>query len=297
MRFIPLLALLPLACATLPRAPDWYAEAGCERRLSDGSHRFCAESFGRDVEEARGAALSAALGHAAGQLQSEVKGSVEFDQSCLSLDKDGVVSSTCTEQARQTVRSSTARLAIRGAALERFAAERDGSGLRAFVVVKVPSDEWARLSREALGKTLVAVDCAEACPAAILDALTAALSSCGVPGATGVVTQAGDAEALKRRARESGAARALNISLRASDRGRAEGLSVAEAGGRWELIDSTDGRTLAAKGLATKSVTQLGEQAARNAALGDAVRRLSSPSCGLSEAQGSLCCAGLTEAR
>ncbi len=292
-----LLAPLALGCASVPRTPDWYADGPtCERPLSDGSRRYCATVLGRDLEEARASAVAAALGHAAAELRTEVNGSLEFDASCFTLDRNGVVTSTCTEESRHSLRTRTARLDVRGAVLERFRAARQGDGLRAFAVVKLSADEWARLSREALGRTLVAVDCGEApktCPAAILDALTSALSSCGVPGVAGMIAGESGLEALKRRAREVGAARALAISLRASDRGQTDGLAVAEAGGRWELVDSTDGRTLAAKGVPPRRVAERDDGSARTAALREAVRRLSSPSCGLSEAQGSLCCAGM----
>jgi hypothetical protein len=289
--------LLSCACAGIPVAPDWFGDgASCERSLSDGGRRLCATATASSPEEARSAALATALGHAAKQIEVTVQQRFQVDTSCLSVDGAGRSESSCREQAAESTSASTRRLSFRDVSTEKTKVAREGDGHRAWVVARISGSEWARLRRAALGKTLVAVDCRlgpGACPAAILDQLTTALATCGLAKAGGFVTDVDSAERAVRRALEADAGRALLVSLRADAASADGGLALSAAQGRWELFDSDDGRTLAARGLPARNVQGHTPEAAMQGALEASIDRLAAPSCGFAEAKGSLCCVDL----
>jgi hypothetical protein len=295
--FRSLLRLALTGCATLPRPPDWYAEgAPCERALPEGGRRYCASALGDDAEAARATAVNLALDHAARELSTELQSRLEVDSSCVSVDGTGRVSTECRETVRQGVRSETKRLAFRQVAVERLLGSREAGRQRAWVAVKIPADEWGRLVRTARGTTFVAVDCrqgTERCSPAVLDGVVAALAACRIKGSAGLVTDASEVAEVQRRALEAGAARALHLSLRASERTREGSLVVAESGGRWELFDTTDRSQLAARSIPTRTEATLELATSLERSLRKTVGRLSEISCGSSDAQGSFCCAQL----
>ena len=289
-------SLLCAACATVPVAPDWYGDgATCERGLADGGRRLCGSATGATEEAAFLEARTVALSHAAAELQTAVRHRLEVDTTCLSVEGGGVVSESCSEKASEHLSASTRLLSFRNVSIEKRRTAREGPVHRAWVVAKLSAPEWARLRREAVGTTLVAVDCRlgkGACPAAILDELTSALQKCGIARAGGFVRDIETPEQAVKRALDKDLGRALLVSLRA-DAARVDGLALSAAEGRWELFDTGDARTLAAQGLPSREMPGSSEEAAMKAALKAAVARLSAPSCGMSEAKGSLCCIDL----
>ncbi|MFM2151658.1 MAG: hypothetical protein RL199_93 [Pseudomonadota bacterium] len=289
--------VLTAACATVPAAPEWFADGtSCDRAMPDGGRRVCASAAAPTPEEARSAALATALGRAAKQIEVTVQQRLEVDVSCLTVDGAGKSDSECRERAAEKTSASTRRLSFRNVATEKFKVSRDGDGHRAWVVVRIPPDEWTRLRRAAAGRTLVAVDCrlgTGACPAVILDQLTTVLASCGLAKAGGFVTDAESAEHAVRRAVEADAGRALLVSLRAEAAPSDGDLALSSVQGRWELFDTHDGRTLAARGLPTRPVPGRSPETAMQGALRASIERLAATSCGMSDARGSLCCVDL----
>jgi hypothetical protein len=289
------LALLSIACASVPRAPAWFGEGpACERRNPDGSRTYCGTALADDAESARNAALANALGHAASEIETEVQAKLELDTSCVAVTADGRSSSRCEESARASTSAQSRRLAFRDVKAEQLAVASEAGRQRAWAVVRVPAGEWRRVVRAARGKTLVAIDCragAEACPPSVMDALASGLSACGVAPTGGIVTDVPGVEALVARALAADAGKALLVGIRAADKGASDGLAVAEGSGRWELVETGDAKTLRSAGVPAKTSVAVGAATAREAALRGAVERLSSRSCGLSEARGSLCCA------
>jgi hypothetical protein len=291
-------SLLCAACATVPVAPDWYGDgATCDesRTLPDGGRRYCGTAAAESEEEALLAARAAALGRAAASILIRLTQDSDSEITCTSVEGPGGDKSACVEKATQRLKASTGSSAFRNVPVEKKRVERRGRLHQAWVALRLPGSELDRLRRTALGQTLVAVDCRlgkGACPAAILDELTTALQKCGIARAGGFVRDIETPEQAVKRALDKDLGRALLVSLRA-DAARVDGLALSAAEGRWELFDTGDARTLAAQGLPSREVPGSSEEAAMKAALKAAVARLSAHSCGMSEAQGSLCCIDL----
>lgn len=288
------IALAACACAGVPRAPDWYAEGpACEKQLAGGDRRFCASALAATAEDARASAIAQALAHAASGIQTEIHSTFELDTSCVSVEGGGVSTARCEESARSTTRSGTRRMAFRELDVEKLEVKPGAGGQHGWAIVRIPRKEWARLARAARGKLLVAVDCKAgdgACPQQTLDALTSALSECGFGGLAGLATDVDSPQAAVRRALEADAGRALYISLRAQLQGLGDAREI-EGSGRWELLDTGDAKSIAAKGIPALRRPVAADALAISDTLRTLVSRLSTISCGLSDAKGSLCCA------
>ena len=289
---LPLLALV--ACASIPKPPAWYAEGPtCERRDADGGQTFCASALAATAEEARSAAYVQALSHAAARLSTQTQSSLAVDDSCVALSVDGKLDETCRSRIDRSIQASTRKLDFRNATVSRLLVAPEKGQQRAFIVVSLSAAEWVRLARQADDKLMVALDCRmgeAACPARIIDALTAALPACGLTASAGIVTGVASPTDAAAKGAEGGAARVLFLSLRSRLIGQEDGLSAVEGAGRWELIDTSDDRTVQAQGIPARRAVEGNPGAAAERALEGAVERLSMRSCGLSDASGSLCC-------
>jgi hypothetical protein len=179
-----------------------------------------------------------------------------------------------------------------------FCAEGSGAtGDDALQAVKVPGYEWARLWRRARNMTFVSISCSDdagkPCPRSVLDGLVDATGRCGMnaAGKPRIADKAGDRKALLKDALGREAAWLLELDVRTRSVAVEDEVHYVAAAGNWQLVDTVDGKAIAAREVPEARGAHLQPGPAARKALAKWTESLSIRSCGLSAAAGSLCCA------
>lgn len=276
--------------------PDWYKPA-CNKRTADGGRQFCAEGSGATGDDALQAARARALRDAAEYLGSEVKSDITLSAKCVGLVKGSAEESVCLEEISNDIKVGSKAIEVREARIIREKVAPGDAGKQAWVTVKVPGDEWARLWRRARNMTFVSISCSDdagkPCPRSVLDGLVDATGRCGMnaAGKPRIADKAGDRKALLKDALGREAAWLLELDVRTRSVAVEDEVHYVAAAGNWQLVDTVDGKAIAAREVPEARGAHLQPGPAARKALAKWTESLSIRSCGLSAAAGSLCCA------